>query len=258
MTRWLRGALMGSAVAALAYWRQALTVDGAVAAAGLGCVVWARGGWSAAITLMSFFVSSSALSKIGEAYKQAASLVQEKGARRDAWQVAANGGLAGLALVVGGDSGRAAYVGALAAAAADTWATEIGLLARGTPRLITTGAVVAPGTSGGVTAAGLGASAAAAMMVAVIWRTIGQSRPHPLGVIAAGFSGSLIDSVLGATVQAAYVCPQCNHVTESTVHPTCGTRTRLTRGCAWATNDTVNALATLSGALVAAAVPRKR
>ena len=55
---------------------------------------------------------------------------------------------------------------------------------------------------------------------------------------------------VGATLQAEYVCPRCETPTEEAVHAACDTPTTLRRGLAWMTNDTVNAVATLSGAAI--------
>src|SRR5215468_2289021 len=132
---WLLAAVLGSSVAALAYSRRTLTLDGAIAAVGVGTVVCARGGLRGSAGLLAFFVSSSALSRVGRARKQSAALAQAKGSRRDAWQVLANGGFAAVSVALGRHT---AFVGALAAAGADTWATELGMLAAGQPRLITT------------------------------------------------------------------------------------------------------------------------
>jgi uncharacterized membrane protein len=69
--------------------------------------------------------------------------------------------------------------------------------------------------------------------------------------VIGGLGGALVDSVLGATLQASYWCPMCEVLTEDTAHPNCGSKTELRKGYAWMTNDTVNALATLSGASIA-------
>ena len=248
MRRWLVGGLLGSGVAVLAYWRRTLTVDGALAAAIVGCVVFARGGIPAAAALLAFFTSSSALSCVGQIRKAGLPLAQTKGAQRDAWQVTANGGFATLCIAIGKPM---AFVGALAAAAADTWATEIGLLSRRQPRLLTTLRTVEPGTSGGVTPEGLAASLGGALVVGAAFAAVGRPRGAALKTAAlAGVSASLADSLLGATLQAVYWCPACRLTTEEAMHARCRGRTELRRGYPWMTNDTVNALATLAGASI--------
>jgi uncharacterized protein (TIGR00297 family) len=245
---WVIGAVLGAAVAGLAYWRRTLSADGAIAAALMGCVTFARGGIPGAGALLVFFGSSTILSRLGEQRKQALPLAQAKGAKRDAWQVLANGGVATLAFGIGR---RDAAVGALAAAAADTWATELGLLARQRPRLITTLRAVAPGTSGGITPEGLLASLGGAMTVGAATAALAGDRRLLRGAALSGMAGALVDSLLGATLQAIYVCPRCELLTEVPVHPRCGTQATLQGGLTWMTNDTVNLLATLAGATIA-------
>jgi uncharacterized protein (TIGR00297 family) len=244
---WLIGGMLGVAVAVLAYSRRALTADGAAAAAVVGCVTFARGGVSSAAALLVFFGTSTLLSRLGEGRKQQLPLAQAKGARRDAWQVVANGGVATAATALGR---RYAATGALAAAAADTWATELGLLARRPPRLITSLRRVAPGTSGGITLEGLLASAGGATLVGAAVAAFGGDWRMVRSAALAGMAGALVDSLLGATLQAVYVCPHCAVPTEAPVHPRCGTQATYQRGFKWMTNDTVNLLATLAGAAV--------
>lgn len=262
MRRPATAVLWAAAIAILAYRRRALTLDGAIAAAGVGGVVLWRGGLPAAAALNVFFATSSVLSRLGERRKaRGGALAQAKGARRDAWQVLANGGIAAGVLARGGRLADAAFVGALAAAAADTWATEIGLLSRHAPRLITTGREVAPGTSGAVTALGLLAATAGALTVGATWSLVARAgtdarAPLPSVVVAgvAGVAGSLADSLLGATLQASYWCATCEVRTESARHGRCGRIGRLRTGQPWMTNDTVNALAAACGAATAALV----
>jgi uncharacterized protein (TIGR00297 family) len=232
-------------VAALAYWRRALTADGAAAAAVVGCITFARGGRSGAGGLLVFFGSSTLLSRLGERRKQALPLAQAKGARRDAWQVLANGGVATVAIGLGQPY---AATGALAAAAADTWATELGLLARRPPRLLTTLRSVAPGTSGGITPEGLLASVGGAVVVGASVAALGGDWRIVRSAAFSGMAGALVDSLLGATLQAVYRCPTCEVLTEVPVHPRCATQALHQRGLSWMTNDTVNLLATLVGA----------
>jgi uncharacterized protein (TIGR00297 family) len=248
---WLRAVLLAGGVAMGAYRLRALTLDGAFVAAGMGAIVLLRGGVPAAASLLAFFTSSSALSLLGKQRKASTPLAQAKGARRDAWQVLANGGWATLSIALGR---RTAFVGALAAAGADTWATELGMLARRQPRLITTLRRVPAGTSGGVTPEGLAASLGGALLVGLTWSLLSGNRRESEMVVAAvgGMGGSVLDSLLGATVQALYRCPRCGVETEDSHHRACGRATVLLRGKRCITNDAVNAVATLAGAIIGA------
>jgi uncharacterized protein (TIGR00297 family) len=159
--------ILSAAIGLLAYRRGSLSRSGVVGAVLIGTSIFGFGGWVWGGTLIAFFVSSSLLSHYGASRK---ALLREKFAkdsRRDLAQTLANGGLAALVAVVAGLVGRTApifpllalgFYGALAAANADTWATELGVLAKQPPRLITTGKVVPTGTSGGVTWRGMAAA----------------------------------------------------------------------------------------------------
>lgn len=244
---WLGALLLAAGVSGLAYLRRTLTTDGAVAATAVGSLVFRLGGVPGASALLAFFVSASALSRLGRARKARGPLAQAKGAQRDAAQVLANGGVAAACLGLGA---RGGFLGALAAANADTWATELGMLAAGRPRLITTLRPVETGRSGGVTWAGLLASLGGAGVVGAAW-AITTRQVAAVGVaIIAGMVGSVVDSFLGATVQGLYRCTRCGALSEDATHARCGGRGELLSGLSWIGNDAVNALATASGALV--------
>lgn len=215
-------------------------------------------GWGWAALLVWWFVTASALTRLGREIKRHRTHgVLAPSSARTAMQVGANGALFALCAFVGERTGvpwvSMMALGALAAAAADTWATEVGTLWGGTPRVLFGGGTVPPGMSGGVTRVGLLASVAGAMAVAapgawlvpsVPWRTVAAT------VATAGVLGGLVDSALGATVQTRRHCSTCDRLTEREVHD-CGTRTTHARGLRWMTNDTVNLLATVAGALLA-------
>ena len=276
--RTLLGLALSSTIGLLARRGRFLTTSGALGAVATGTSVVAGGGWDWAAALVYFFVSSSALSALAPRRKaRAAADKFAKGSQRDLAQSFANGGVASAAallhaapwtrahdtLLVG------AYVGALATAAADTWATEIGTLSRQPPRLLTSWRRVATGTSGGVTALGLAASTAGALSLGGVFAASRAllARPRdgsPLATLhaatIAGLVGSLVDSALGATLQAMYICPRCQVETERRQH-TCGAHTEPLRGLPWLDNDGVNAASTFAGALVGALVhayPRPR
>ena len=254
----LPGTLLAVGIAAAAYALGSLSASGAAAAVVVGILTFGVGGLGPAAMMVLFFVSSSALSKFGGTRKRLVASAFSKSSRRDAGQVAANGGLAAAFSVLFGITGDllwlAAIAGALAAANADTWATELGVLARRKPWLITTGVPVEPGTSGGVTVEGTTAALAGAALIAAVGGALGGGWGVAVAGTVGGLAGSLFDSLLGATAQAMYYCPACNKETER--HPThsCGSPTRRIRGWPWLKNDAVNLAATLAGSLLAAGI----
>ena len=242
-----------AALVALAAWRlQTLTRSGAIAALLVGSITMGLAGWAGALVLFAFFLPAIALSRIGRARKRRLTDIGKHGAR-DAAQVLANGGIATLALIVGtlfhrADLGDVAFAGAFAAAAADTWGTEIGTLVRGLPRHILTGKPLPTGISGGVSIAGTIAEFVGAAVVAAVTASVGLGAL--LAVALAGIIGATIDSILGATLQERRYCDACARLCETNPHD-CGMTTRVISGIPGFGNDAVNAIATLSGALAA-------
>jgi uncharacterized membrane protein len=100
-----------------------------------------------------------------------------------------------------------------------------------------------------VTGAGLLGSAAGAAWVGLLVMLLGF--PHRLGIgaLVAGVGGSLVDSLLGATIQERRRCDVCNEATERPVH-LCGSTTRRMGGIAGLNNDAVNLLSTFAGLLL--------
>ncbi len=200
-----------------------LTTDGAIAAVGMGTLVFGFGGWPQAGLLVFFFATSSGLTQWQAARKPH----PEHTDGRNAAQVLANGAIATVLSVWGvlhpSPWIPLAFAGAIAASTSDTWATEIGLLAPSLPRLLTTGQIVARGHSGAITWQGTLAGcvgAAGTAGAASLW-----IHTPLLPIWAAGTGAMLLDSLLGATVEG---------------------RQR------WMTNDGVNLLATIAGASLAA------
>lgn len=251
------GIAASAAIGALAYRRGSLSRGGVAGATLTGTTIFAGGGIVPAALLVTFFVSSSALSHWRKGQKTDVMVVEaEKGSRRDLAQALANGGAATLLVLVGrvypASPWLPALIGALATTNADTWATEIGLLNRRAPRLITSGRTVPPGTSGAISPLGTGAAAAGAALigaVAVVGQRLSGARAGwllPLALVA-GLGGTFADSLFGATVQARYRCPRCGVATERAVHR-CGTPTVLVGGARALDNDAVNFLASVVGA----------
>jgi len=273
MNQFLLGTILAILISVTAWRLRLLSRSGMIAAGIMGILVFGLGGLPWACLLVGFFISSSLLSRFARKRKSQLDDKFSKGSQRDAWQVIANGGVATLLLTVSwiqhdligcseacfSANGWAflTFAGSLAAANADTWATELGVLSKSKPRLITTGRQVPAGTSGGVSPAGMLAATAGAVLIALLTALPWADIPHPLDplpviilVTVAGLVGSLLDSLLGATVQAIFFCPTCQQETEQSPLHSCGTETFKRRGLEGMDNDMVNLCCTLGGALL--------
>lgn len=259
---WLIGLAGSVLIAAAAYVRRALTASGMAAAVVTGTLMFGFGDLPWYGLLLFFFLSSTLLSRYRRSLKKEAESGYEKTGRRDAGQVAANGGL-GLLLCTAAyirphEGWWAAFLGVMAAVTADTWATEVGGLSRKRPRSIRTGKPVAPGTSGGITALGLAAAAAGAVSIGLAAAAFGQlswgtSDPAWIPAAAAGgLCGALADSWIGATWQRMNRCASCGKEVESRFH--CGEPAKPLRGLAWMNNDAVNLISSAAGGIVSALV----
>ncbi|MEW5311050.1 MAG: hypothetical protein WDW38_002796 [Sanguina aurantia] len=262
-------------------------VSGAIAAAfvgagTLGCSL--RFG----ATLLAFFFSSSKLTKYKGELKEALDDSSKKGGQRDWVQVMCNGlvptllsisygVLAGCVDVPlglnpsmelwkaqGVTALMGAFLGYYSCCCGDTWASELGPLSTDTPRLITTGRPVRKGTNGGVTLLGTSASIFGGMAMGLVFYLAGLASPTlwvnsyhdvaltqwrliPLGLMA-GLFGSLLDSLLGATLQYSGY----NRVTQR-VTQTAGPDVTHISGRAVLDNNAVNLCsASITAALTAA------
>jgi uncharacterized protein (TIGR00297 family) len=251
-----------------AYRARAVTAGGALAGMVVGTMLFTSGGLLFWLLMGGFFLSSTLLSRYKRGRKQSAARLQEKHDLRDAAQVLANGApgafWALLYLLLPDTTIMLGVAAAFAAANADTWAGELGLLSGRAPLLITGGGPVEPGRSGGITPLGLAASLAGALFIALLFFLLSLVLPVlPAGaelsdslrftavVVAAGFAGSLLDSLIGATLQVQYADPRTGAYTErpaSAAGPN-----RLVRGLPGINNDVVNLLSFFlaSGAAVA-------
>lgn len=256
-TRILLGLLISSGIGAVAYRRGSLSKSGWLGAIITGTATFGFGGWAHGITLVAFFVSSTLLSRWRKRHKQQLEqTVFEKGSQRDIWQALANGGLGSFICLLmpflpdATDILNALYVGAMATVAADTWATELGVLSRNQPRLITTFASVARGTSGAISTIGTLATTAGALAMGVVF-AVSLPVTAPILILAGaigGLVGSLSDSVMGATVQRLFATA---HGPSERRYGIDGNEHQLIRGWMWLNNDMVNFVSSLIGASVA-------
>ena len=171
-------------VALVGFLTGAVDKRGAVAGLAVGLAIAWGAGWR------GFFMLAALL---------AVGTLCSRGSSRDrGWvQVLCNGAVAALAALV---SWPLAVAGARAAALSDTGSGELGRRRGGRPRLLLFGRAVDAGRDGGMSAVGTLLGLPAAAMVALAG-SFDDLRIAAV-ITVAGFGGNVIDSVLGATVQA--------------------------------------------------------
>lgn len=241
-TIFLWAAILSTAFGVGCYLLQYLDFSGAVSGGLLAFSLVAVGGWMWLVPSFAFFVLSSGLSKFRKGRKTAVS-TQGKGSRRDAGQVYANGGVGWVLLlahiVLPSPVLYWGFIGAFAAATADTWSTEIGTLSKRQPRMITNWQKVKAGTDGAITPAGTSAALLGALAIGVCTLPfISHDYVYVLtSVSLAGLLGALLDSLLGATLQR-----------REGMGLKGGEASSSKQGVMWLGNDQVNWFCTLTGA----------
>lgn len=214
----------------LSYRARVADISAMLSATLLGVVIIISSNVNWFFILLAFFLLGSIFTRYKYDFKFTRGMAEGKGGVRGYKNVFSNS-LAALTLAVAygifpshGQVLMAAYLGSVATACADTLASEIGETYKGEPRMITTLKKARPGTDGAVSILGEAASffgASAIALLAFILIPIDLSLVA--AVVAGGFIGTNIDSVLGATLQQK----------------------------GYLTNNGVNLLATISGAIVA-------
>jgi uncharacterized protein (TIGR00297 family) len=261
-TLWLViGAALNTFLALGAWAKKSLTTSGALSAVVIGFGIFFAGRFYFWSLLMAFFLTSTLLSHFRSEKKQKMEELTGRGTRRDAVQAFANGGVALILALTYRFTGRMEYLAgfgaALAAANADTWASELGILSRRKPVSVLNLKPVPRGTSGGVSGFGFLASFLGAALIAGVFLagqlTLGagiyRAVISSLLVAIAGFLGSLFDSVLGASVQAQYYDRLTGAHTEKRISGR--KKNELVRGFPIIGNDTVNFLS-IAGAAACA------
>lgn len=246
--RWLAAVVFGCAIVPFMIRMRWLDLPGAICGGLIAGVAVGLGGWAWIIPAAVFFSLTSVLT----AYRRPGGASGMRGMS----QVAVNAGLPVLVPVVGFAFTRdplwyAVSIGGIAAGIADSWASEIGRFSGREPLSLRTRGRVPKGTSGAVSPLGSAATVLGALLVGAFGALFGGPAMVPVG-LAAGIAGSLVDTVIGATVQARFRCESCGATVEDALH--CGRPTEPSAGWRWVGNDVVNAGANLTGMLVGCAV----
>lgn len=242
--------LLTPAMIAFAHKRKALTLGGIIAAIILDVAISAALGNFGFAVLLAFFVIGIIADKIKKHYKKARQNVSKPSECRNYVQVLSNGLAAAICALLYTITANHAFligfVAALAEALADTMASGIGFVAgkafdpfRMKP--------CKPGLSGGMSLLGTVASLAGASIIALIALAFGAiSSFDMIIVIASGFLGGVLDSLLGSLVQVKYRCAVCGEITEKKLH--CNISASKYSGVFFINNDFVNFLGTLFSA----------
>ena len=254
------GLISSFLIAYIAYKKSSLNKSGFVAAIVLGTGIYFFGGLWFSVIMIAFFVSSSILTKFKNHKKDNIDKINAKGGNRDYTQVMANGGV-GLILAIlyyfyPEPIVLLAYSISFAEATADTWASEVGVLSKNKPISIINFKPLDNGMSGGISILGttfafLGSSLIAGIcFIASIstYKDIKQGFIYAIICALIGFIGSIVDSILGATVQAKYYCEDLNTITEKRIYK--GRLNKLIKGIAFINNDVVNLSSNLISVLI--------
>ncbi|MDD4570746.1 MAG: DUF92 domain-containing protein [Tepidanaerobacteraceae bacterium] len=248
------GFIISFFIAYTAYRKESLTLDGSIGATFMGTVMYATSGIFGSFMMVLFFLSSSVLSHFKKGKKKKVALQFDKTGRRDILQVFANGGVGLIHSVLFYMTKNPSYLVFLgisfAAANADTWATELGILNKKEPLSLRTFKRVEKGTSGAVSLIGTFSALIGSTLIGIfavlglVFLDIGEMgfeyiRAFKMVTIG-GFIGSLIDSILGATVQGVYYSEELEGETEKKDYN--GKPNLLIRGLGFVNNDLVNFL----------------
>jgi uncharacterized protein (TIGR00297 family) len=221
--------------------KQLLTTAGLLHAWALGVLVWGSLGWQGYLVVMFYFLVGSAVTRIGMAEKEAAGIAEKRSGARgpeNVWGSALVGALCAVGVLLLPFFGTEpvqkegltafltlGYVASLSTKLSDTCASEVGKAYGKRTFLITTLRSVPRGTEGAVSLEGTLAGVLASIAIALVGWAVGLINPAGIGIcIIAAFVATNLESVIGATLQ---------------------TRWR------WLTNEWVNILNTLIGAIVA-------
>ncbi|SDI32781.1 DUF92 domain-containing protein [Natribacillus halophilus] len=235
-------------LAFLAYRFQALTLGGALMAFLVGAGIAIPFSFEGLLVLATFFISSTLLGRL-----PARTFKREK-EKRTASQVFANGGVAALIALLSlpfadEELFKVLFIGALAAANSDTWATEGGKRWGGKPYHIRMNARATVGRSGSMTFVGTVFSVLGSGLVAILGSLLLLDGQWALLITIAGFLGAMADTLIGAFLQEERQCVRCQALIEEKRH--CGQPTRKVRGISGLDNNMVNTACTGMGAFVA-------
>ena len=237
---WLAAVGLNTVLIAIAWIapKKLLTPSGLFHAWLLGVLIWGSLGWQGYLVVLFYFVVGSAVTRLGMAQKEAEGIAEKRSGARgpeNVWGSALTAALCALGtlvvpvfdvetrlitslLLLG-------YVASFSTKLSDTCASEVGKAYGKRTFLITTLQPVSRGTEGAVSLEGTLAGVVASVALALVGWGVGLiDLPGVIFCMLAAFIATNVESVIGATLQA---------------------------NVDWLTNEVVNILNTLIGAIAA-------
>ncbi len=241
LNTWLVGLTLNLVLVAIAWFspKKLLTPAGLLHAGFLGVLLWGTLGWQGYLVVMVYFLVGSAVTRVGMAEKEAAGIAEKRSGARgpeNVWGSALTGALCAIGVMVVAGLNLASgervipllllgFIASFSTKLADTCASEIGKAYGQRTFLITTLRPVPRGTEGAVSLEGTLAGIVASIVIALVGWALGLMPLWQVGVCTvAAFIATNLESVIGATLQTRF---------------------------SWLTNELVNIVNTLIGAIAA-------
>lgn len=231
---WLVAVLLNAALLGIAWIapKKLLTPAGLVHAWFLGVLIWGTLGWQGYLVVLFYFLVGSGLTYVGMAEKEAAGIAEKRSGARgpeNLWGSAFTAALCTLGTLVVSESYQGllllGYVASFSTKLSDTSASEVGKAYGQRTFLITTLQPVPRGTEGAVSLEGTLAGILASAAIALVGWAVGLVSLWGVGFcLLAALIATNIESLIGATLQEQFD---------------------------WLTNEVVNGINTLIGALTA-------
>ncbi len=189
------GMLLITAVAVIAYNTKSLDFTGSVSGIVLAEVILFSQNTKWVLIFFLFFLIGTLATKYGK---------KKKHEIRTLKNVVSNGLVSTIMAFFGNVYG---FVGSLSTAVGDTVSSEIGVLSKEEPRLITNFKKVKPGTDGGITLLGTISGLCASFILSTTAYLILFPDPNIILVgTLSGFLGNIIDSIVGAVFERKGLC----------------------------------------------------
>ncbi|WP_036483014.1 TIGR00297 family protein [Myxosarcina sp. GI1] len=231
---WFLALALNSLLLAIAWIlpKKLLTPAGYIHAWVLGVIVWATLGWRGYSVVMFYFLAGSLMTRLGMKQKEAKGIAEKRSGMRgpeNVWGSALTAAICAILSLFFASPVKEllilAYAASFATKLSDTTASEIGKAYGKHTFLVTTLKPVPQGTEGAVSWEGTIAGVVASLVIAIVAWVIGLI--EPIGIVwcaIAAFIATTIESLIGATLQPKF---------------------------AWLTNEIVNFINTIIGAIAA-------